>query len=80
MTRAATIYQGGVVLAMDTDDRVAEAVAVSDRRILAVGSEADILKLADEQTEHVDLDDGTLIPAFIDPHGHFPESGRIASA
>ena len=78
MARVATIYRGGVVLTMDEGDRVAEAVAVGDGRILAVGVEADVLALADEQTERVDLKGRTLIPAFIDPHGHFPESGFSA--
>ncbi len=78
MARVTTIYRGGVVLTMDEGDRVAEAVAVGDGRILAVGSEADVLALADERTERVDLQGRTLIPAFIDPHGHFPESGFAA--
>ena len=75
MARATTIYRGGVILTMDPADSVAKAVAVSDGRITAVGSEADLLDLADERTEMVDLAGRTMIPAFIDPHGHFPESG-----
>lgn len=78
MARIATIYRGGVILTMDEGDRVVEAVAVGDGRILAVGSEKDVLALGDEQTEQVDLKGRTLIPAFIDPHGHFPESGFCA--
>ena len=78
MARATTIYRGGPILTMDAADRVAEAVAVDNGRIVAVGSEADLLDLADERTERVDLAGRTLVPAFIDPHGHFPESGFCA--
>lgn len=78
MAGVTTIYRGEVILTMDHADSVAEAVAVSNGRILAVGSEADILDLADERTERLDLAGRTLIPAFIDPHGHFPESGFCA--
>ena len=78
MARATTIYRGGAILTMDEAERTVDAVAVSNGRILAVGSEADILTLADEQTERVNLGGRTLIPAFIDPHGHFPESGFCA--
>lgn len=78
MARAETIYWGGVILTMDDADHVAEAVAVGNGRILAVGSEADLLTFADERTERIDLQGRTLIPAFIDPHGHFPESGFCA--
>ncbi|MEM9626852.1 MAG: amidohydrolase [Pseudomonadota bacterium] len=78
MKRAARIYQGGSIHTMDPADSIAEAVAVDDGRIIAVGSKADLDHLADERTERVDLQGRTLIPAFIDPHGHFPESGFCA--
>ncbi|MGI9491702.1 MAG: amidohydrolase, partial [Geminicoccaceae bacterium] len=72
------IYKGGTVLTMDAENRQTEAVAIANDRILDVGSEADILTLANERTEHIDLGGRTMIPAFIDPHGHFPESGFCA--
>ncbi len=78
MAGATTIYRGGIVLTMDDRDSVADAVAVADGRIVAVGSEADLDVLGDERTAFVDLKGRTLIPAFIDPHGHFPESGFCA--
>jgi len=78
MRAAETIYRGGTVLTMDAENRQADAVAVAEGRILAIGPEADILKLADQQTKRIDLSGRTMIPAFIDPHGHFPESGFCA--
>jgi predicted amidohydrolase YtcJ len=78
MAGETTIYRGGVVLTMDDEDNVADAVAVAGGRIIAVGSEADLIALGDERTALIDLRGRTLIPAFIDPHGHFPESGFCA--
>lgn len=78
MRPAEKIYRGGTVLTMDAQNSKAEAVAIADGRILGAGFEADILKLAGERTERVDLLGRTMIPAFIDPHGHFPESGFCA--
>ena len=78
MAGASTIYRGGAVLTMDEADSVAEAVAVVDGRIIAVGQETEVLGVGDDRTAFVDLKGRTLIPAFIDPHGHFPESGFCA--
>ncbi len=78
MAGRTTIYRGGIVLTMDEGDSVATAVAVKDGRIVAVGSDTDMLAFSDPQTVPVDLKGQTLIPAFIDPHGHFPESGFCA--
>lgn len=62
-----------------TDDReTAEAVAITGDRITAVGPKADILAMADADTQRTDLNGGTVLPGFIDAHGHFPSSGLIA--
>lgn len=48
----------------------AEAIAVADERIIAVGSESEILGLAGSSTETVDLGGRALLPGFIDAHSH----------
>jgi len=67
---ADTIYYNGPVVTVDDNLPLAEAVAVKDGRILAVGSEVDILALTGEQTRLVDLDGKALLPGFIESHGH----------
>ncbi|MEQ9693218.1 amidohydrolase [Shimia sp. SDUM112013] len=67
---ADTIYLGGPVLTMNDAAPRAEAVAVQDGRILAVGSEAEIMGLKDTNTKTVDLDGRALLPGFVDSHGH----------
>ncbi len=72
------LYRGGTFLTMDSENSEAEAVAVAEGRILAVGPEAKMLGMVDQHTQNIDIGGRTMIPAFIDPHGHFPESGFCA--
>lgn len=75
---ADSIYLGGVVLTMNDAQPNAEAVAVRDGRIAAVGSRADMLKLKGADTRVVDLQGGTLLPGFVDPHSHIGGVGLQA--
>ena len=59
----------------------AEAIAVSGHRILAVGSDADVMKLAGPQTRLLDLEGRRVVPGFNDAHVHFFWGGQgLASA
>ncbi|MEP4148242.1 MAG: amidohydrolase [Halioglobus sp.] len=69
------VFINGDVLTMDATNRVVEAVSVRGDLIEAVGSTDDIMALVDNQTEVTDLRGRTLMPGFIDAHGHFPGSG-----
>ena len=75
---ADTIYRSGVVLTMDAENSVRESVAVANGKILAVGSDAEIAAHTGSGTRVVDLQGKTVVPGFIDAHGHFPESGNVA--
>ncbi|MDT0575946.1 amidohydrolase [Croceicoccus sp. F390] len=67
---ADTIYINGVVRTMEAADDVRQAVAVRNGRILATGSTQDLLGHAGAQTSIVDLEGRTMLPGFIDAHGH----------
>jgi len=67
---ADTIYRNGTIITVDPDESIAEAVAVKDGRILAVGSEAGVLELAGNATKKIDLRGKTMLPGFFDSHGH----------
>ena len=69
------LFINGTVLTMDADNRVVEALATRGDRIEAVGTSEDIMALAEEGAEVVDLAGRTLMPGFIDAHGPFPGSG-----
>ena len=68
---ADVIYHGGDILTLDDEDTIAEALAVADGRILAVGSEEAVSAYRGESTEMVDLQGRTLSPGFIDGHSHY---------
>lgn len=64
------ILHHGKVLTVNADFAIAEALAVKGDRILAVGTNADILKLAGPGTKQVDAGGRTVIPGLIDSHVH----------
>lgn len=66
-----SIYFNGKVLTADADFTIAEAVAVADGRIIAVGKSADLLATAGSKTKKVDLQGRTVIPGLIDNHLHY---------
>ena len=63
------------VYTVDAEGTVAEAVAITDDRIVAVGSNDEILAMADDATERIDAQGGFLMPGFIEGHGHFSGLG-----
>jgi predicted amidohydrolase YtcJ len=77
---AETIYQGGSILTMSSKTPTyAEALAVKDGKILAVGNQDDVLKTKGEATRVVDLRGKTMLPGFLDGHSHFINSLSVAS-
>ena len=70
------IFVNGVVLTMDAENRIAEAVSVRDGVIDAVGGSEALLTMVTDNTQVVDLRGRTLMPGFVDAHGHFPGSGQ----
>lgn len=69
------ILRGAAVYTVSKDQPWAEAVAVQDGRILAVGSDGDIRNLSSPKTQVVDLDGGMILPGFQDSHCHPPAGG-----
>lgn len=74
------VFINGSVLTMDVDNRVVEALSTRGERIEKVGTTAQIMAQVDDDTEVVDLRGNTMLPGFIDAHGHFPGSGLTVIA
>ena len=66
------------IVSMDEAYAGAEAVAVRGGRILAVGSEDDVMRAAGKGAQIRDLGGATLAPGFIDSHGHFAMMAQAA--
>ena len=70
-TNGVTVYSGGDILTMaGAEPAYAEALAVRDGKILAVGTRAEVDKAAGSGAAQVDLAGRTLLPGFIDGHSH----------
>ena len=65
------VLLGGRVVTVDPDHPEAEAVAVRNGRIAAVGTTAEIEATAGPDTEVIQLEGRLAIPGFIEGHGHF---------
>jgi predicted amidohydrolase YtcJ len=69
------ILTGAVVRTVDRARPRAEAIAVANGRILAVGSTDEVLALRDEHTEVRDLGGLAVYPGFVDGHNHHALAG-----
>ena len=67
---ADTILHGGNIVTLDSGLPVAEAVAVRGGRIVAVGSDAEVLLFSGPETEEIDLGGRSVIPGLADNHFH----------
>ena len=68
---ADVILVNGTVVTVDSAKPTAQAIAVRGDRILAVGTNAEIERLATKSTRRIDLAGRLTIPGFIEGHGHY---------
>jgi predicted amidohydrolase YtcJ len=64
------ILLNGKIVTVDKDFSIRQAIAVRDGRIIAVGSNDEILKHETSGTKRVELGGRTVIPGLIDTHPH----------
>jgi predicted amidohydrolase YtcJ len=76
--QAERIWFGGPIITMNDKAMRAEAVAVADGKIIAVGKRSHVMKLKGPSTQLVDLKGQTLVPGFVDAHGHIVVGGLQA--
>ena len=69
------ILHGANIITVDPANPRAQAIAIGGDRILAVGSDNDVLNLATTRTRKVNLTGRTVLPGFIDAHTHVAYSG-----
>ena len=75
-----TILHNARVFTADSTRPWAEAFAVNDGRVVAVGASADLLKLAGPQTRVIDLQGAFVSPGFGDSHLHFMSGSLTLNA
>lgn len=64
-------YINDSIYTVDDDLTWAEAIAITDGRISAVGSTAEIMSRVEPGADVVDLAGRFMMPGFIDAHVHF---------
>jgi len=73
-----TILRNARITTMDAATPEAEALAISDGRIAAVGSDAEVMKLAGPTTAVIDCQRRRVIPGLHDGHTHPIRGGLIS--
>src|SRR5438093_2560802 len=69
------VLVNGRIITVDGRDSIAQAVAIKDGRIVAVGTNREIEALAGPGTERIDLHGVTATPGLLDAHCHFASGG-----
>ena len=64
------VLHNGKIVTVDDEFRIVTAMAIRGDRILAVGSNKDLLNSANAQTEIIDLHGKTVLPGLMDSHTH----------
>lgn len=72
------IYYDGTIITINDAQPQVEAVAVKDGKILAVGTKDELLKSEGDATKLIDLEGRTMLPGFVDAHGHVMGGGLQA--
>ncbi len=67
---ADVIFYNGTIITIEDSQPVAQAIAVRNGSILAVGTNEQIMAYMGAGTEVVDLQGQTIMPGFVDSHTH----------
>ncbi len=65
---ADAVFYNGQFLTCDENFTVAEAIAIRDSKIMALGDRGRLLRMAGPQTRKIDLGGKTVVPGFFEVH------------
>jgi hypothetical protein len=72
------IYIDGNIITVNDAQPSAQAIAIKDGLILAIGRSVELRKYKGIKTKIFDLDGKTVVPGFVDAHSHFGGVGMQA--
>jgi len=78
--KADAIYFGGTIITMEDSSPSVEALAIKDGKIVFMGKKAEADKYLGDSTKSHDLKGKTLLPGFIDAHGHLTSRAGMMQA
>lgn len=64
------ILQNGKIFTSDVNKPFAEAIAIKGNKVISVGTNASVEKLASGKTKKINLQGKTVVPGFNDAHDH----------
>ncbi|MBW1780253.1 MAG: amidohydrolase [Deltaproteobacteria bacterium] len=73
---ADTILKNGKIITIDAKDTIAQAVAIKNGKILAVGTNPHMDAHHGTETRIINLNGKTVTPGLIDSHAHLPYFGE----
>ena len=74
------VYFGGNIVTMEEDFPEAEALVLKESKIIFVGSQKEAYNYIKDNTKRIDLKGKTLLPGFIDAHGHITSRAGMEQA
>lgn len=77
--KVSSVFTNGNIVSVNLNGKLSEekAFAIKDGKFIAVGSNEEIEKYADKQTEIIDLEGKTVLPGFTDSHLHPTSTAEI---
>ncbi len=73
--QADLIVTNGKIATLDPQNRIAEAIAIRDGRILHVGNMSDVARWNGVHTQQIDASGRLVVPGLIDGHAHMDREG-----
>jgi len=68
--KADIIFTNGKIFTSDTNKLYVQALAIKANKIIASGSNEEIIRLSDQHTRRIDVHGKTIVPGFNDAHDH----------
>ena len=70
------IFINAVIYTMNSQNEIANSIAVKDEKILYIGNEEDAYNYSGDKTEIIDLQGETVVPGFTDAHTPIAQRGK----
>ncbi len=75
MLKSSLIILNAHIVTLDPKKPVAEAIAINENRVVAVGSNKEVSTYANKKTQVINAKTRTVVPGFVDCHVHMTSFG-----